>query len=41
MGFKVFVIWECEITNKRGVEKHLRMIYDYLNENYKLNIYAR
>ena len=41
LGFKVFIIWECEISSKKGIDRHLEMIYDYLNISYNLSIKKR
>ena len=38
LGFKVFIIWECEISSRKGIDARLEMIYDYLNNDYNLNI---
>ena len=38
MGFKVFVVWECEIKNKRVFQSRLSEIYDYLEDNFQLAI---
>ncbi len=38
MGFKVFVVWECEIKNKRVFQSRLSEIYDYLEDNFQFVI---
>ena len=38
LGYKVFIIWECEIQTLRGLDSKLLPIYQYLNKNFGLNL---
>ena len=38
MGYRVFVIWECEMQNQQNLNKALLRVYDYLNQNFGLNL---
>ena len=38
LGYKVFVIWECEIKRKGVLQEKLQVLYDYLNTHHNLGI---
>ncbi len=41
LGYKVFVLWGCEIMRKKQLESKLSKIYNYLNSTYGLGITSK
>ena len=38
LGFEVFVLWECEVKNRKVLSEKLEHIYDYLRKNFYLKL---